>query len=319
MNLLITGATGLIGTALRERLHGSGHSLICQSRGSAGDQPGVGVQWLRHDLTSDSWEAQRLPHVDVVYHLAGQTSTYAARQDPAGDLAANVTGLLRLLAHFRQQPVPPFVVLAGTVTQAGLVDPLPINEAVSDRPVTFYDISKLTAEMYLTQYVREGWIRGCTLRLSNVYGRSKAGQQQDRGVIDKILRRAMSGEDLTIYGDGGYVRDYVFIDDVVSAFVMASECAARTNGRTFCIGTGRGVTLKEAFLKAIALAATVTGKTVACRQVPPPPGMSAIEFRNAVIDSSAFRQATGWVPRYDLEAGLAAAYRGVLAGAADAT
>src|SRR3972149_3463042 len=101
--------------------------------------------------------------------------------------------------------------------------------------MTFYDISKLAAEMYLGQYVREGWIRGCTLRLSNVYGRNKAGQQQDRGVIDKIFSRAMSGKSITIYGDGGYVRDYVFIDDVISAFVLAPEHAEQTNGRTFCI------------------------------------------------------------------------------------
>lgn len=312
MNILITGATGLIGTALVERLQGAGHALICQSRSPAVDKPGV--SWLRHDLINSSWEGQHLPHIDVVYHLAGQTSTYVARQDPIADLASNVSGLLNLLEHFRKQSAPPFIVLAGTATEVGLTDRLPIDETFPDRPLTFYDISKLAAEMYLGQYVREGWVRGCVLRLSNVYGRSKAGRQQDRGVIDKIIRRAMSGENLTIYGDGNYIRDYIFIDDVVSALVLASERVECTNGRTFCIGTGQGITLKEAFLKAISLAAAVTGRTVDCEHIPPPRGLSCIEFRNAVIDSSAFRQATGWVPRFDFDAGLKAACQGVLAG-----
>lgn len=312
MNILITGASGLIGTALLERLGCSDNFVICQSRRRNADRPGI--RWIKHDLVRDLWESLSLPHIDVIYHLAGQTSTYVARQDPIADLAANVSSLLNLLGHFRKQQSPPFVVLAGTVTQAGLVDQLPISEAVPDQPMTFYDISKLAAEMYLGQYVREGWIRGCTLRLSNVYGRNKAGQQQDRGVIDKIFSRAMSGKSITIYGDGGYVRDYVFIDDVISAFVLAPEHAEQTNGRTFCIGTGKGITLKDAFLKVVSMAASVTGKHVDCEHVPPPEGLSAIEFRNAVIDSSAFRQATGWAPRYDFDSGLKAAYQGILPG-----
>lgn len=307
MNILITGASGLIGCAMLAKLQDSGHSLFCQSRSPAALQPKIdSVRWIQHDLICDSWEAQCLPNIDVVYHFAGQTSLSAAKQDPSGDLVANVTGLLRLLVHLSRQSFKPFLVSAGTVTQAGLVDDLPINEAVPDRPMSFYDISKLTAEMYLLQYVREGWIRGCSLRLSNVYGGSSHGQQQDRGVIDKILRKALSGEDLTIYGEGNYFRDYVFIDDVVSAFIHATENQDLTNGRTFCIGTGEGVTLNEAFLKATKAASLATGKLVDCKRVPPPSGSSPIEFRNAVIDSSAFNQATGWSPRYNLDRGLKA-------------
>jgi len=311
MNILITGATGQIGMELVNRLQGAGNFIMCQSRSASVDT--LGVRWLKHDLFSDSWDSLSLPHIDTIYHLAGQTSTNVARNDPVADLTSNVSCLLNLLEHFRKQRAPPFLVLVGTVTQVGLADRLPINEALPDRPVTFYDISKLTAEMYFRQYVREGWIRGCVLRLSNVYGHRKSGQQEDRGVIDKIIRWAISGKNLTIYGDGSYIRDYVFIDDVISALVLASECAERTNGGTFCIGTGRGTSLKEAFLKVICLAASATSKTVGCELVPPPHGLSPIEFRNAVIDSSAFREATGWTPRYDFDAGLIMAQERILA------
>lgn len=312
MTILITGAGGLIGTALVNSLRDAGDRILCQSRRH--HEADAGVDWIEHDLVRDSWERLALPEIDVVYHLAGQTSTYAARADPMADLAANVTGLLRLLEYLKQQRRPPFVVLAGTVTELGVSDQLPIREDLPDRPVTFYDISKLTAEMYLKQYVREGWLRGCTLRLSNVFGRSTAGQQRDRGVIDRIFNRALAGERIEIYGDGSKLRDYLFIDDVVSALTLAASNAEHTSGRAFCIGSGRGTTLKEAFSKAIAMAATVTGTRVELEHVAAPAGLSEIEFRNAVVDSSAFTRATGWVPRYDFDSGLAAAYGDLLPG-----
>ncbi len=306
MNILVTGANGLIGTALIDRLRGDGHSIVCQSRSSHEDESGV--KWIKHDLISDSWDCLSLPEIDVVYHLAGQTSTYSARQNPIADLSANVLALLNLLEHFRKQERVPFVVLAGTATEVGLADQLPINDSLPDRPITFYDISKLTAEMYLKQYVREGLINGCALRLSNVFGRSQPGQPRDRGILDKIFNRAISGQNVTIYGDGNYLRDYIFIDDVISALVLAPSHMEQTNGRAFYIGSGQGIALKDAFLKVTLMAAKVTGIHVGHEYVKPPADLSDIEYRNAVIDSSAFRQATGWLPQYDFDAGLEAAY-----------
>jgi len=306
MNILITGASGLIGTALVGRLREHGHFIVCQSRNFHEDEPGV--KWVKHDLIEDSWSRLSLPEMDEVYHLAGQTSTYSAKQDPFADLAANVLGLLTLLEHFRKQERPPFVVLTGTATEVGLTNQLPINESLPDQPITFYDISKLTAEMYLKQYVRDGLVNGCTLRLSNVFGRSQPGQQRDRGILDKIFNRAISGHNITIYGDGNYLRDYIFIDDVISALVLAASHREQTNGRAFYVGSGQGIALKDAFLKVASMAAKVTGIYVDHEYVKPPAGLSDIEYRSAVIDSSAFRQATGWVPQYDFDAGLEAAY-----------
>ena len=307
MNILVTGASGLVGTALVEHLREQGHDLICQSRQAHEDQPGI--RWIKHDLIDDSWEQCSLPDIDVVYHLAGQTSTYNARQNPISDCSANVLAFLKLLEYFRKLGQQPFVVLAGTATEVGMVDQLPINEDVPDNPITFYDISKLTAERYLKQYVREGFAKGCSLRLCNVYGRSQSGQQRDRGILDKVFQRALSGEDITVYGDGNYLRDYIFIDDVVSAMILAPLHVERTNGHEYYIGTGHGIYLKDAFLKVAAMVEKFTGVTVRQRCLPPPEGLSEIEFRNAVVDSSAFTQATGWMPKHDFNSGIEAAYR----------
>lgn len=308
MNVLMTGATGLIGSALLDRLLEQGHSVVCLSRSEQPDRHGV--RWITHDLSKDP--ASRIPQseFDVVYHLAGQTSTYRARQNPIEDASVNAIGLLNLLEYCRRLAPPPFVVNVGTATEVGLTERLPINEDCPDRPVTFYDISKLAAEMYLMQYVREGWVRGCSLRLANVFGRRARSQQADRGILDKVFAQAAAGGNVTIYGDGSYLRDYLFIDDVVSALVMAGENADNTNGRHFCIGSGKGITLKDAFLKVMSLAAAVTGVEASYQHVAPPADLAAIERRNAIIDSSAFRQATGWVPLHDFDSGLDAAYRG---------
>lgn len=307
MRVLITGATGLIGSALVEKLRGE-HELVCQSR-RAHDVVD-GVRWIEHDLSGDSWERLAPSDFDVVYHLAGQTSTYAARNNPLTDLNVNVNGFVRLLEYLRIQRSPPFVVFTGTVTEAGLTERLPITEDMPDRPVTFYDISKLTAELYLRQYVREGWVKGCTLRLANVYGGSRPGQQQDRGILDRVFAKAFAGERVIVYGDGMNLRDYIYIPDVVSALLLAPKHAATTNGRSFNIGTGRGIALKDAFAKVAALAGPRASGAPVFEHVACPFDLPDIDRRNAIIDSSAFTAATGWRPQFDFETGLDAAYGG---------
>jgi len=304
----------MVGSALHGQLLADGHEIICQSRSVHSDSPKT--RWIRHELTSDSWEGLALPDIDVVYHLAGQTSVYQARQDPIDDLFANVAALLRLLEHFRKQPHPPFIVLASTVTVTGLTERLPIDESAIDRPITFYDLSKLSAEMYLDQYVREGWIRGCSLRFANVFGRSLPGQQADRGVIDKILKRALAGQPLTVFGAGDYLRDYIFIDDIVSALILAPRHSEQTSGRRFVLGTGQALTVKQAFAKIAARVNAATGINVEVVHIEPPAGLSAIEYRNAVIDSSAFSQVTGWRPQYNFDSGLEQACQSLFGQAA---
>jgi nucleoside-diphosphate-sugar epimerase len=309
MNILITGASGLIGRNLAESLKGT-NQVYCQSRKHHGKVDGL--NWIKHDLVNDSWESLDLPEIDIVYHLAAQTSVYKAKENPLEDLFSNVVAFLRLLEFFKINSHSPFIVLTGTATQVGLVEQLPINEQFIDKPITFYDIGKLTAELYLLQYIKEGWLRGCSLRLANVFGRGTSVSSEDRSVLDRIFRQAIAGQEISIYGDGNYIRDYIYIDDVVSSLIAAPESPENTNGRTFYIGTGTGVSLRDAIVKVIALAATITGSIATFKHVSPPANLSEIEFRNAIIDSGAFAKATGWAPKYDFDSGLSASCKGVM-------
>ena len=298
----------MIGTALLRRAKREPWAIYAQGRTNVGEMS-PGITWVKFDLCNPKNALAKLPEFDVVFHLAGQTSIYAARDNPKFDLETNAFGFLNLLIHLKQQTLRPFVVFVGTATQVGATESLPINEKHCDHPATFYDISKLTAELYLKQFVSEGWLDGCSLRLANVYGYSREGQSADRGILDKVFRAAIKGEGITIFGDGNYLRDYVFIDDVVSAIVLAPTARERVNGNHFCIGSGQGIALKDAFCKVVDLAAEASGTRAKITHVDPPVELAAIEFRNAIIDASAYSEATGWKPIYDLDAGLRAAFQ----------
>lgn len=308
--VLITGAGGLVGGAIAHILADVECRLVRLARRPLTPLTGAArVETAVGDITEPGTWQEAAEQADVVFHLAAQTSVYAARQDPAADLRVNAGGLLNVLEAVRRGGRRGHVVMAGTVTQAGLAPRLPVDETLPDQPITFYDHSKLTAEGYLKMYGREGWSSGASLRLSNVYGSGPDTSRADRGVLDKVLARAAAGEPVFVYGDGMWLRDYIHIDDVASAFLHAGAFPQAVDGRHFVIGSGVGLRLKDAFALAIDVAAARTGRRAVLEHQAPPENLSPIEFRNFVADPRAFIQATGWAPRITLRAGLEHAAR----------
>ena len=303
MNILVTGASGFIGSSLVNRLVREGHSVIALRRQVGNDESNL--SWFSFDISKDKWSDLNLPAMQAVFHLAGQTSVYRARENPVEDLNVNVVGFVRMLDYFRSRSIiSPFIMLAGTVTQVGITKTLPVSNQTPDKPITFYDVGKLTAELYLKQYINEGFLRGCMFRLTNVFGKASQLEDSGRSVLDHVFHAAMAGKDVQIYGEGNYLRDYVHISDVVEAFVKALSCFDRLNGNTYYLGTGIGTTVKQAFKIAVDLASRVTGKVVNIEHTAVPPGLNEIEFRNTVVDISPYTQVTGWTPRIDIEQGL---------------
>lgn len=306
MQYLITGASGLIGSTLLRHLQKQGCNVVCQSRDDHVSE--LNANWIRHDLICDSWFNHDLPPVDVVFYLAGQTSINRARENPLFDLDSNVVGLIRMLEYFRKTGQRPFIVFASTATLLGLNYKNPINEAMKENPSTFYDVSKYAAESYLSQYIKYGYAGGCILRLANVYGRSSAAQAVDRGVIDKIFSAALAGQNIKVYGTGEYLRDYIHVEDVATAFICAAKASKKTNGNYYYLGTGSSLTLNDAFSRVITLAAKMTKKQVKIEHIDFPVDAAPIDFRNVTIDMSNFLLATGWKPQYDFQGGIEYSY-----------
>jgi UDP-glucose 4-epimerase len=305
--VLLTGAAGFIASAIARQLATIPCTVRCLARGPLPAPPAGAATFesVAGDIRDPEVWTHALRGVGVVFHLAGQTSVYAAQEDPAGDLATNVLPMLHLARAARTLGVRPTVIAATTATIVGLTASAdPVDESRPDRPVTLYDLHKHMAAQYLETFTRDGTIAAATLRLTNVYGPGPRSSRHDRGILNAMVRRALSGEALSVYGAGAAVRDYVYVDDVARAFVAAAAGIARTEGRHFLVGSGRGTSIREAFELVADRVARRTGHRVPVIAVEPPAGLSAIEGRSFVADTRAFRGATGWHAEVPLGEGI---------------
>jgi nucleoside-diphosphate-sugar epimerase len=240
---------------------------------------------------------------DVVFHLAGNTSAYAAAADPAASLESTVLPVTHLIAAAASRPGRR-VVYASTATVYGMPRDLPVAEDTPTNPVTVYDLHKLCAEQHLALASRRGLLEGVSLRLSNVYGPSPGGSSaDDRGVLNRAARLALQGEPLRLYGGGNYVRDYVYIDDVIAAF-LAAGLHAGIAGMAFNVASGVGTTIRAAFHAVADMTEEVTGRRNAIEDVPWPPGADPIECRDFTADIRALAAACAWRPAVALNDGL---------------
>lgn len=301
----VTGAGGFLGGRLVDRLSASDGRVLRVSRSPLPRLDAATAALI--DVTGDVadrrvWDA--ITDADVIFHFAAQTSVATAEDNPDRDFSANVLPMRHLLSACRERGRHPIVIFAGTVTQSGLPSRLPVDEDAVDEPITVYDRHKLVAEDDLKAAASQGLVRGASLRLSNVYGPGARGRSIDRDVLNRMIKRALDRQPLTLYGSGEYVRDYVFVEDVVDAFLMAAAHAEQINGRHFVIASGRGISIRDAFALIASRVRRLTGDDVAVTSIEPPIALSAIERRHFVGDPSRFTAVTGWRPSCDLEEGI---------------
>ena len=312
--ILVTGGAGYVACGLVRTLSTVSASVIrlCRpgARGRGGSRPVTlpdavaRIDDVWGDVCDPDVWTRILPGVDFVFHLAAQTSVPRANEDPVADLDGNVRPMLHLLETCRRNRHAPVVLFAGTVTQTGIPLRLPVDETHPDAPVTIYDLHKLVAENYLKYYASGEVVRGATLRLANVYGPGPQSSSADRGVLNRMVRMALEGQALTVYGSGEYLRDYVYVDDVTAAFLVAGARIERMHGQHFVIGSGTGHTLAQAVNLVADRVELKTGFRAPVRHVDPPAPLHPIEARNFVADTTRFGAATGWSPRVSLVEGI---------------
>jgi len=305
--LLITGGAGYLASSLVGLLKTIDCRIIRMHSQKNRPLPVTGIARIidvQGDVRDPAVWERSLGGVDYIFHFAAQTSTYVANDDPIADRTVNVQPMLYLLEACRQQGVRPTVCFASTVTVAGIPTRLPVDESHPDHPLTIYDLHKLMAEQYLRWYAEQGAVRGVSLRLANVYGPGPPSSRADRGVLNQMIRRAMRGEPLTVYGEGDQLRDYLYVEDAARAFLAASLHGETLNGQHFVIGSGRGYTIAEAMQLVADRAAAKTDIPVPVHHVTPPRDLSPIEQRNFVADSSRFHRSTGWSPCCTLVEGV---------------
>ncbi|MBT8365768.1 MAG: GDP-mannose 4,6-dehydratase [Deltaproteobacteria bacterium] len=305
--ILITGGRGYIGSALTQSLAEIDCKLILfdQSPGAAWrpESPRAEVVLLNGDVSEAQFWNAVLPGVDYVFHLAAKEYFYRSDYNPERDLQFNALPILRLLEACRGQSFRPQIVFASSANLFGLVDTLPVNEDHRDNPLTMWAVHKLTAENYLRLYAQQFDIQSITLRLANVYGPTARWSAMDRVVINKVVAKALNGETLMTYANHGCVRDYVFLKDVVGAFLLAGACCGSTKNLVYVIGSGEGKSIADVWQLIADCVKSNVGKNVPIRS-DASVKIEPLEWRDFVADTQRFHNATGWKPQTELTQGI---------------
>jgi UDP-glucose 4-epimerase len=245
MNFLITGAAGFLGSALANQLAREGHQVRGLDDLSTGDPRALApdVHFTRGDVNDRPKLWTLLQEVDCVYHMAARISVPESILYPREYNTSNVGGTVSLMEAMRDVGIRR-VVLASSGAIYGDQDLQPLTEGQTPRPHSPYAVSKLAAEYYVRTIGSLWGIETVCLRLFNAYGPGQQLPPSNPPVIPYFLRQATRGGTLVIHGDGSQTRDYVYVDDVVSAMVAAAT-APNINGLVINVGSGVETSLRS--------------------------------------------------------------------------
>ncbi|GAA4024792.1 hypothetical protein GCM10022247_56520 [Allokutzneria multivorans] len=306
--VVVLGASGFVGTALTRQFAGRDVRLRLVSRRRIVAPTGcrAEVETLASDLTQSGAVAEAVAGADVVIHLAAHIAGSSTWRVAEGDTSAkrvNLGVMHEVISALSGRRTPPVVVFAGSISQLGEPSGL-ITGGELDSPVTEYDRHKLAAERALNEATADGLVRGVTLRLPTLYGQGIGPSSLERGVLAAMMRRAFSGQPLTMWHDGSVARDLLCVDDAARAFVAALDHADALAGRAWLIGTCVATPMGSAFHSVASLVASVTGEpAVPVVQVEPEHAVTT-DLLDFVVGTKEFGNVTGWAPRVELSSAL---------------
>ena len=245
MNFLITGAAGFLGSSLASHLAREGHQVRALDDLSTGDPKVLApdVHFTRGDVSDRPKLWTLLQEVDVVYHLAARVSVQESILYPRDYNAVNVGGTVALMEAMRDVGVKR-VVLASSGAVYGNMNDGGLKETDAAIPRSPYAVSKLSAEYYVRTIGTLWNIETVSLRIFNAYGPGQHLPPSHPPVVPHYLRQALRGGTLVAHGDGSNTRDYVYVDDVVSAMVAAST-APNIDGLVINVGSGQETSIKD--------------------------------------------------------------------------
>lgn len=292
---LVTGGAGFIGSHIVDALIRRHVKVFVVDDLSTGRKENVNPNagFTRISLLNPQFPGllKRL-RPDVVFHAAAHLDLRASVEDPAKDAEINIMGSLALFQAARKAGVKKIVFSStGGPMYPGNVRP-PWSEKVPAEPLSPYGISKRAAEMYLVFLNDVHGVPSVALRYSNVYG-PRQNAHGEAGVVAIFASRMLKNRPVTMYGDGKQTRDYVYVDDVVVANLLAMQ---KNIVGIFNIGTGKETNVLSVFKKLKKL----TGASVPERHAPAPPG----ELLRSALDSRKAAHDLGWHPAVSLDEGL---------------
>lgn len=298
MKILVTGGAGFIGSHLADKLIKKGNEVFIIDNLSTGSEKNINknAKFYKADIV----EKEKIEKIildekpDVIFHLAAQINVRKSTEDPVFDLNVNVIGTINLIDSFlktgKQDKKFIFASTGGAIY--GECNIIPTPETVEPFPLSPYGISKLTVEKFLNYYKEFKGLRYVSLRLGNVYG-PRQNPYAEAGVVAIFTNKMLKGEKPVIFGDGNQTRDFIYVDDVVNAFILTMEKDA---DGIYNVGTEKETSVNEIF----ELIKKYTGSDVEKIYGEEKEG----DIRRSCLSTEKIKRELGWKPEYGIENGL---------------
>lgn len=293
MNVLITGGAGFVGTFTKQALVKEGHTPILVDNFFTGSESNINPEdiVIQGDILDPAiQEKLKGFEIDAIIHLAAQTSVPESVADPLFDMRMNIEGTVRMLELAKALNVKKFV-FASTAAIYGENENVPLQESEVSRPTAPYGISKASCEMYIANFCETHSIGYSILRYANIYG-PKQTKDGEGGVIKIFLDRLLNNQPVTIFGDGGQTRDFIYVEDVAKA-----NCAALfSKDGYYNISSNHEITVNELYR----IIAEETGSLLEAHYG---------EFREgdiyrSCLDNRKFMSMANWKPEISLSTGI---------------
>lgn len=290
--IIVTGSTGFLGQALVPALEKEGHSVVKIDR-----RPDKSGDTVVADVRELDSMMEYIKDADAVFHLASLIEAGESVKEPQKFIDWNISGTLNVLEAMRENGIRHFL-FSSSAAIYGDPAKIPIQEDDRTLPVNPYGMTKLAMEGLLSSYVKAHGFTGTALRYFNLYGPKEHHEPETHG-IPRFIDQMLHGESVTQFGDGQHLRDYIYIDDVVSAHITALKNSFDNYGKYhyFNISTGQGATVREVIDKLGAL----LGIMPIVNELPERPG----DPRQLLADPTKANTVLGWSAQVSLDEGLA--------------
>jgi UDP-glucose 4-epimerase len=295
MKILVTGGAGFIGSHLVDALIERGHQVIVIDNLSTGKKENINkkAKFYKIDICSPRIvEIFKKEKPKIVFHFAAQINVRKSIENPLKDAKTNILGSLNVLENSKKYKIKK-IIFASSAGVYGEAKILPTSEDYPVNPDSPYRIAKLTVENYLKFYKENFGLKFISLRFSNVYG-PRQDPKGEAGVVAIFIDKLLRGERPTIFGDGNQTRDFIFVEDVVSACLKAMEYKGKKE--IFNIGTGIETSINELYK----IISKLLKAKIKPKYAPEKPG----DLKRSCLDISLAKRELEWKPKYNLEKGL---------------
>ncbi|HOL90509.1 MAG TPA: GDP-mannose 4,6-dehydratase [Candidatus Pacearchaeota archaeon] len=300
MRILITGGAGFIGSHLADRLIKNGDKVILIDNLSTGKKENINPKAKFYKIDIQSPKISNIlkkEKPEILFHLAAQIDVRKSVEDPIKDAKINILGSLNVIKNFYQESLKntkkPKIIFSSTGGAIyGDAKIIPTPETYPEFPLSPYGVCKLTIEKYLNYYWKVFNIPYVALRYANVYG-PRQNSKGESGVVSIFIDKLFSGENPIINGSGKQTRDFVFIEDIIEANILAMK---KNKVGVYNIGTGKETDINTIFQK-LKKITNSNLKAVHCLEKKGEQKRSCLDYKKAQKELS-------WKPKYNLDEGL---------------